>query len=193
MNKVNVASFRHTLAPGETRKIAREGRYIRGMDSGAAYEIRIGDGAPVKFQTGIGFDVPGGFDGFEIINSAGVSQTIEVMVADGAISDNRLVGQLSLDGAIVQRSPGLVSAASITATTAEAQLLAAAPGRSSATVQNIGANDVYVGVAGTVVAAGIVIPAGGAATLTNTAVLHCATSSGVSELRVLDEQHAGIV
>lgn len=185
---MNFQTFTYTLNPGEARKITRRGRHIRGMASDETYAIRLDDGAPTKFQTGIAFDSPQVFTAVEIINTAAQTQTIEVLVSDGPVDDNRLVGQVDISGGIRAAGNRSATYGAVTVGTS-AQLVAAANNnRGTVLVQNLGAAPVYLGTdASVTTGTGLELAAGGVATLTVQTAVYAIAGSAGQDVRFLEE------
>jgi hypothetical protein len=97
------------------------GRFIRGLSAKQRYQLQFDDGPSTQFETGIAYESTEPFQQVRINNTADVEQVIEVAIADGYVDDNRLVGQMDLNGTI-----GILSTAAVSHTTHPIQTIAAA-------------------------------------------------------------------
>lgn len=113
--------YRYAFQPGETRAIHATGRFLRGLAAKHRYQVQFDDGAATDFETGIAYEAAAPFQQVRITNTAAEAQTIEVAIADGYVDDNRLVGQMDLNGTI-----GILSTAAVSHTTHPIQAISAA-------------------------------------------------------------------
>ena len=183
-------TFSYTLAAGEARRVSVRGRHVRGTAGDAPYNLRIGrDGAPTKFQTGIAFGGPGEFSELEIINDlAGASQTIEILVSDGVTDDNRLVGQIDITGGIRLAGNRTVDHGAVTVGTSAALVRAANDARNSILIQNLGADDIYIGDSGVTTANGLLVGKnGGTISFTAQTAIYGRSASAGNDVRYLEE------
>jgi len=113
--------YRYAFQPGETRSINAVGRFIRGLAAKERYQLQFDDGPATQFETGIAYESTQPFQQVRITNTATIEQVIEVAIAEGYVDDNRLVGQMDLNGTI-----GILSTAAVSHTTHPVQTIAAA-------------------------------------------------------------------
>lgn len=185
---MNLNFFEYELAPGESHSITTTGRFIRGMAADAPYSIRMGDGSPTDFETGIAFESPRPFDRIEIINSHTALQTIRIAVADGFVDDNRLVGQVDISGGIRLAGNKTATAGAVTVDTAAILIIAAATDRARCLIQNLGSSAIYLGPdSGVDVANGIQVPAGGSASVTLQTDIYAISATAGQDVRFLGE------
>lgn len=178
--------YRYAFAAGETRSISAAGDFIRGMAGSERYAIQVDDGPLLGFETGLSFEPTSPFQDVRITNTASVEQTIEVAIGAGKLQDNRLVGQMDLNGAI-----GILTTAARSHTTHPVQTLAdttatevlpANTDRRQATVWI--SEDCYIDNA----TDGVLIPAGRFIWEAQTAIT-LAASAAPCEVRILEESN----
>lgn len=112
-------TYRYYFEAGESRQINASGSFIRGMSGGSRYQIQIDDGPATEFETGLAFQPSSPFSAVRVINTASNGQTIAIAISEGQLDDNRLVGQMDLNGAI-----GILTTAARTHETRPVQTLA---------------------------------------------------------------------
>jgi len=92
--------YKYSFQPGETRQISAAGSFIRGISGKERYQIQLDDGPATSFETGLAYQPIQPFSSIRVTNSAELPQIIEIAIAEGQLDDNRLVGQMDLNGAI---------------------------------------------------------------------------------------------
>lgn len=185
---MRLTTYRYTIAANESVKIHGKARFFRGMASDADYLVRIDDQAPTKFQTGIAFTSPQEFESLEVINNQAATQTIELLVADGPVDDNRLVGQVDISGGIRLAGNRSADYGAANVSTSAVQIAAANSARGQILLQNLGTDAVYVGPDGAVTAAtGIEVSAGGSVNLTLQTAVYAVAGMGPQDVRYIEE------
>lgn len=185
---MKMATYAYTLNPGEVRRLAVRGRFVRGMSSDAPYMLRIGSEAPTRFQTGIAFESPREFDQVELINSHATAQRIEIVISDGFVDDNRLVGQVDISGGIRAAGNRSATAGAMAVSTIAVEVAPPEPARAAMLIQNLGAANLFVGIDGTVSAStGIRVAPGGLASLTLQGAIWAVAEAGSLDVRYLEE------
>ncbi len=176
--------YKYTLAAGAEQTITARGRFIRGMSASERYKVQVDNGARTDFETGIAFELPNEFSQVRLINTAAVSQVIEIAISQRPVFDNRLVGTMDLNGAI-----GILTTASAShntpakqSITVSTQVLAANADRRSALVQIDGACYVDNSLDG------VLIPAGSMVWESQTALV-LVPSAGTVVVRILEESN----
>lgn len=185
---MRLSTYRYTIAAGDSVTINQRARFFRGMASDSDYLVRMDDSAPTKFQTGIAFTSPERFNTLEVINNQAATQTIEILIADGPVDDNRLVGQVDISGGIRLAGNRSADYGAVTVGTAAVQIAPANTARGQILLQNLGSASVFVAPDNAVTAAnGIEVSAGGSVNLTlQTAVFAIASAAG-QDVRFIEE------
>lgn len=184
-----IQTYGYYLQAAETRRISARGRVVRGISGELPYRLSFNGGAPTSFQTGISYESPGFFDSLEITNSAPVDQYIELMVADGPLLDNRIVGQIDVSGGLKLAASTLASHGAVTVGAAAVLVRPQDLFRAAVLVQNIGGAEVYVGTSSSVtVANGIMVPVDGSARLTIQSEVWAISGAAGQDVRWLDER-----
>lgn len=185
---MKLTTYRHAIPAGQSVSISARGRFIRGMASDSDYQVRIDDAAPTKFQTGVAFAAPDWFNRLEIINTAAVAQTIEIIIADGPVSDNRLVGQVDISGGIRLAGNRSADYGAKTVSTSALLIDEENVGRGTLLLQNLGGGSVFVGPDASVTAAtGIEVAPGGSLSLTLQTDVYAIAASGTQDVRYIAE------
>lgn len=200
--------YTRVMAANVAQDIDAQGKFVRGLSGTAVYDIEAVDvqgnslGKLNDFQTALAVSFPGNFTKL-IITSATV-QTIQILVHDDIVYDNRLTGIVNITGGISSAvvSPGVVTlagSATFNVTNAATLILAAGTKRGKIILQNTSANPIAIGFSNAVTfAAGIILEpvpagsnAGGSIELdTNTAIYAIAGVAGPSVLRAIANEHA---
>lgn len=185
---MKVSTYTYTIGAGKSKKIASRGRFVRGMASELPYELRLDDSAPSKFQTGVAFQSPEFFSEVELINTASVEQTIEIIISDGVVDDARLVGQIDISGGIRFAGNTAAGYGAIDVTTAATLVRPDNSKRASVVIQNTGASKIYVGSDAAVTTAnGLQIDPGGMVSITTQSAVYAVSETGTNNVRWLEE------
>jgi len=185
---VKMQTFRYSVPDGQGKKINARGRFIRGMASDAPYQVRMDGGQLTRFQTGIAFESPQFFDEVELFNDSGAAQIIEVVISDGYVDDNRLVGQVDISGGIRAAANRTADYGAVTIYTALTPVVSENLARGSVLLQNLGGVSVFVGTDELLtVDNGVELPPGGAMSLTVTTGVWARAVSGQQDVRYLEE------
>jgi hypothetical protein len=183
---MNLNFFEYTLASGESARLAARGRLIRGVGADERYQIRLDDGALTDFETGIAFESPQFFERVEIVNTAAASQKIRIAIADGYVDDNRLVGQIDINGGIRQAGNRSASYGAESVSTTAVEISAANPNRGNMLLQPQD-GDIFVGTdASVTVSNGIKVAAGSSASFTLQTAIFAIAAAAV-DVRYLEE------
>jgi len=91
--------YSYELQPFEEVTINVVGNFVRGLSGPHRYQLQFDRGAATDFLTGIAYDRDEPFKSVTITNGDTL-QRVEIAIAMGRVDDNRLVGQMDLNGAI---------------------------------------------------------------------------------------------
>lgn len=205
--------FPFTLTAGQADQIQQRGRFVRCLTGAYAFDLTVvksnGEslGIFAGFQAGLAVMLPDFFDQLRITNGS-TAQTVELLVHDDRVDDNRLVGTVNITGGLDTKplAPtlidtwGRVQIASASAT----QILAAGTKRGKVILQNCSANYIAIGYDSTVTytstatgglilapsALGAGYPGGSVEIETNTTVYGRADTGATNDLRVFSAKHA---
>lgn len=175
--------FKRSLAPGAETVISHPGRFVRGIGGAKRYQIAVDQGQKTDFETGIAHEWPRQFTQLTVSNPADTEQTIEVAIADGFVSDNRMVGRVDITGGIDSNilAPASIATGSASVTATGGELVPANDDRASLLIVPLGGK-IWVGGTGVTVDTGI--PVSGAFTLASRAALYAVTESGQASVDV---------
>ncbi len=136
--------YSYELQPFEEVTVNVVGNFVRGLSGPHRYQLQFDRGAATDFLTGIAYDRDEPFRSVTITNGDTL-QRVEIAIAMGRVDDNRLVGQMDLNGAI-----GILTTAARSVTihpvqniNAPTEVLPANQNRRSAIIQC--SDEVYVG------------------------------------------------
>lgn len=146
--RVNQHTF--TLASGEAHRFATDKmRFFRGLAGDDVYQIKLDNVADFPFQTGLAFKAPEFFDYMTVINTSAATQTITIVVSDGELQDNRLVGQIDITGGIrLAGNSGAAHATISLVDSATKSIIAANTSRGSLTLYNAGTGTMHINTTG---------------------------------------------
>ncbi|OEJ64649.1 hypothetical protein [Magnetovibrio blakemorei] len=183
----------YTLANGAGITLNFEGHFFRILDCTGATELDVGvDGySPYLVPVGVGIPVPKGFSSIRVVNNSGGAVTFNIGVGEGAIDDGRFQasGTISISGTVDLGLASSYSTAAVVVGVAAGLVVAANAARKSVTIQNLGAQPIYLGGAGVTVADGLEVAAnGGAFTLSGvSAAVYAISGTAGQDVRVLEE------
>jgi hypothetical protein len=165
--------YKYSYGPGESRQVAARGSFVRGISGSERYQLQIDDGPATEFETGLAFHPREPFASIRVTNTAAVTQIIEIAISEGQLDDNRLVGQMDVNGILSVVNSGGASwnqrSVTIAAGTAS-EILSNSIERISGTIQP--ADDMYIGADATVSETnGVLITGGQVVNIENTAAL----------------------
>lgn len=138
--------YNPVIANGNTLTVYTNANYIRILSStGGDIKLRINDQPEQPLPAGLGLDLPAGNEAIKLDfrNDTGESLTLVFALANGYIDDARNV----ISGVVITNSAGngLESPASVTVTTTAQQLITADADVREVTIQNNGANNIWIG------------------------------------------------
>lgn len=158
--------------------------FVRVVTASGPVEITPNEDQPLAgMRQGMSYRAPQSFSRVSFLSET--TQTIEVMIGFGNVSDDRVNGQIDT------KSQGATLATdSHTLSTSASEILAENEARRSAIIQNIDASiTVYVGVSGVTTGNGLKLKPGQSVTLDKAAgaAIYAIAASGTPELRTLTE------
>jgi hypothetical protein len=184
----SIVNFKRVLGVGERWVINTTGSKIAAISGAGNFDVEPQSQNPLNgFRIGLIVGFPP-FDSVTITNGD-TAQTLELLIGDGDIVDNRLVGQIDITGGIKISANGGVAYGAVTALNTVATLVAAANlNRSSILVQNNGSFPAFIGSDNAVTNLnGLLLNAGGSTKLTFEASVYLYANGGNCDIRYLDE------
>lgn len=193
--------FTRTIPAGEEVTIDRAGRWITVLQSSAEFDVQIIDQDGVfdfgEMQAGIGWGYDGrhkGFEQIQITNKSGAPNTIKLVVSNGRYIDNRSdiseVIQSASSNPWVGITAGNPTAVSGNTPIGTAATLIRNPNslRASCLLQNLSANDIFIGPNNSVTLLnGIKIAPGTSMVWTPQTTVYGIATVAASDLRFMDE------
>jgi len=187
------------MAAGVSQEVRAQGKFVRGISGTAVYDIEAVDvqgnslGKLVDFQTALAVSFPGNF--VRLIITSATVQTIQVLVHDDIVYDNRLTGIVNITGGIDSKSllPTVATApATVSIGTAAAAIIAANAKRGTLVIQNMHAsNDLYIGLTAAVTTAnGIWIGPKGSMEVNSATGVWGIASAASTDVRVMQSEFA---
>jgi len=182
-----VTSITLALKANEEYSFSSTVNFIYCRSGSSTFSLSADTANPVTFEAGVGIESETDINNIRLTNGA-IAQTIVLVFGKGKYVDNRLVGNLALSGGLrTQAATSSNMNLNATPTTTASQIYAANSGRGRLIIQNIGANDVYVGASGVTVGTGWKIPVNNAFSFSAGSALFAITASGTTDLRMIEE------
>lgn len=195
---MRVYSF--TLAANATAQINAQGTFIRCLTAAATFDMvaKTVDGTSLGdfngFQAGLAVTCPGQFAVVDITNGT-TGQTVAILIHDGPVDDNRLVGIVNITGGLDSKAllPGVATVpATVSIGTVADVIVAASTRRGTLVIQNMHAtNDLYIGLTSAVTTAnGIWIGPKGSMEVSAATGVWGVASGASTDVRVMQAEFA---